>query len=152
MPLSESLDFFEKFNFIVEIAGIRRAGFTTVSDLSMNFGKTVLREGGRTLPHKKPGLTDAEDITLERGVVMDADFHTWAKQVMDAASGNGITALGYKRTIDIIVIDRDGSERAKYTVYGAFPIKIKAGEWDATSEEAVMEELVLACDYFEASL
>jgi len=149
MPVGEPLDFFEKFDFVVEIDGIRRAGFKTCSELSMEIGKVELREGGRSIPHKKPGLVSFTDVTLERGATNDLDLYEWARETADASSGRGEVAEKYKRNLDVVVLDRDGSERRRYTLNKAWPVKYVAGEWDAEGEEAVVESITLTFDFFE---
>lgn len=150
MP-GEPLDFYERFNFIIEIDGIRRAAFNSCSELSVEVGKVELREGGRSIPHKKPGLQNFTDVTLGRGATPDRDLYEWMEQVAKMTTGVGEIADSYKRELDIVQVDRNGAERRRWTLTKAFPLKFVAGEWDATSEEAVMEQVVLTYDSFAIS-
>lgn len=147
--MAEALDFYERFNFVVEIDGIRRAGFMSASELAAEVGVVELREGGRGIPHKKPGLLTYPDITLTRGATDDRDLYDWFDEVASFTTSDGATGDAYKRDIDLVQIDRDGSERRRWTIFGAFCRRYKAGDWDATSEDAMMEEVVLAFDRFE---
>lgn len=149
MPVGEPLDFYAKFDFLVEIDGVRRAGFMKCSEIAFEVGKVELREGGRSIPHKKPGLVSVPDITLERGATDDLDLYEWAVETANAVSGRGATAARYKRTIDLVVLDRDGSERRRYTLTNAWPVKWSAGDWDAEGEEAAIESITLTYDHPE---
>ena len=37
----------------------------------------------------------------------------------------------------------------RWTLYGAWPTKFVAGEWDNSSDENVIESVTLTYDYFE---
>lgn len=150
--IGQPRDFKQKFSYLVEMDGIQGAGFNTASGLTAELGVSELREGGRMLPHKKPGLLSHPDLTLERGATRDRDLYDWFKQVANAATGRGQTANRYKRTFDLVEVDRDGTEIARWTIYGAFIRTYTAGDWDATSEDAVMESVVIAYDYFDKTL
>lgn len=146
--MAEALDFFERFNYVVEVDGVRRAGFMTASELAVEVGKVELREGGRLIPHKKPGVVNYTDVTLARGATEDRELYDWFNAVASFTTSTGETGDAYKREVDIVQIDRDGSERRRWTLTNAFPIRFKAGDWDATAEEAMMEEVVLTFDSF----
>lgn len=149
--MGEALDFYEKFNYVIEINGIRRAAFLNCSELSVELGKVELREGGRLIPHKKPGLQTFADLTLTRGATPDRDMYDWMEQTAKLSTGLGDVGETYKRELDIVQIDRNGAERRRWTIAKAFPTKFSAGEWDATSEEAVVETVVLTFDSFKLS-
>lgn len=148
----EPLDFYERFQFRVEIDGITTAGFTTCSELSMEVGKIELREGGRPHSHKKPGHVSFTDVTLERGATDDSGFRDWMKQVVKFSTGRGEVGEDYKRELDIVQINRDGSERARYTLNKAWPVKYSAGEWDGNSEESLVESVTITYDNFTRTL
>ncbi|MBU1483185.1 MAG: phage tail protein [Gammaproteobacteria bacterium] len=145
----EPLDFYTSFNFIVEIDGVRRAGFNSMSELGVEIGVVEYHEGGRDIPHKRPGKRSYANVTLERGATDDRDLYDWVNQMTNATTGRGQTADAYKKNVDVVQLDRDGSARRRWTLFNAFPSGHKAGEWDATSEEATMENLVLTYDYFQ---
>lgn len=150
--IGEPLDFFAKHDFIVEIDGIRRAGFETCSELDVESTVIELHEGGRATPHKRPGKQKFANITLERGVTIETDIYDWFQQTAKMATGRGLKVADLKRTFDIVVLDRDGSERRRYTVNGAFPVKFVAGSFDGKSEtDAQIESVELAIDYWEIS-
>src|SRR5690349_20283760 len=100
--------FFKKFNYIVEIGGVVHAGFTKVSELSVEVANSQYWEGGRLIPHKSPGRLTFADITLERGASIDKDLYQWFQDVIQTASGLGLPDAIYKRNFDVVQKDRDG--------------------------------------------
>jgi phage tail-like protein len=141
----------KRFAFAVEIDGIAHSGFSTCSELSVEVAKVEYWEGGRLIPHKSPGRMTFADVTLERGATRDRDLYTWLNEVVQVASGLGIVDNKYKRNLDIVQQDRDGSTMRRWSLYGVWPIKLVAGAWDASSDEALIESVTLTYDYWELS-
>ncbi len=63
--------------------------------------------------------------------------------------GSGLQDPNFKRNLDIVQLDRDGSEVRRYRLQGAWPNKFVAGEWDNEAEENVIEMLTLVFDFFD---
>ena len=143
--------FFKKFNYVVEIDGVAHAGFSKVSELSVEVANSQYWEGGRLIAHKSPGRLTFADLTLERGATLDKDLHRWFEDVVQVASGLGLPDDVYKRNFDIVQKDRDGATVRRWSVYGAWPTKFVAGDWDATSDDPLIESVTLAIDYWELS-
>lgn len=141
--------FFKKFNFEVEVQGVGHAGFSKVSELSVEVANSQYWEGGRLIAHKSPGRLTFPDITLERGATLDRDLYTWFENVIQLASGVGLPDPNYKRSLEIVQKDRDGSTARRWSVYGAWPIKFVQGDWDANSDDPLIESVTLAVDYWE---
>ncbi len=141
--------FHKKFKFRVEIGGFAVGAFQKFSELSMETGIVEYREGGCLVADKSPGLTNATDVTLERGVVNDSDFKNWFLQVTDPAADVGISPEEQRRTIDIVQLDRANAEVRRWRLFACWPSKYVAGEWDNDAEENTIEMLTLAYHYFE---
>ncbi len=144
--------FQKKFAFIVEIEGIAVSAFTKMSPLEAEIGKVEQREGGKLIPDKSPGLVNVTDVTLERGVANgDSDLYKWWLDVvrMSAAGGTGLPTPFYKRQVDVIQLDRDGSVLRRWIIDGAWPLKMVVGEWDNDAEENVIEMITLTLDSFD---
>lgn len=139
----------QKLSFLVEIPGLASAAFQKCSELSKEIEVSQIREGGTLIPHKQPGLITYSDVTLERGMSADKGLYDWAEQVGDAAQGAGLVEPEYKKTVDIVQIDRARKPRIRFRLYNAFPVKYVAGEWDNESSEFVIEKMTLAYDYFK---
>jgi phage tail-like protein len=141
--------FAQKFAFNVELDGLVAASFASCSELSVEAAKVEHWEGGRLIPYKSPGRLTFADITLERGMTRDRALYDWMVSVADAASGLGLPTPLFKRNLDIVSLDRDGSTLRRWSLYNAWPTKFVAGAWDNASDDVVIESVVLTYDSFE---
>lgn len=139
----------KKFLFVVEIEGVESAAFQSCSELSAEVAVIEQWEGGRQTPDKSPGRTSVSDITLERGATDDLDLFEWFKEVIAIGANAGLVDNLYKRDMEIILLNRDGSVRRRWSVTGAWPTKFMAGEWDNDADENVIESVTLAIDGFD---
>ena len=142
---------YKKFSFIVEVDSVESAAFAKCSELSVEIEKVEQWEGGKLTPHKSPGRLTFSDITLERGATADKDLYNWFADVAKTSSGLGLNEPDYKRNIDTVQLDRDGSELRRWTVYNAWPTKFVAGDWDNSAGENLVESVTLTYDHFEIS-
>jgi phage tail-like protein len=106
-------------------------------------------EGGSLIPNKSPGRLTFSDVTLERGATQDRDLFDWFQDVAITSSGLGLNDIGYKRNLDIVQQDRDGTTLRRWSLSRAWPIKFVAGEWDNESDENIIESVTLTYDFFE---
>jgi phage tail-like protein len=141
--------FHKKFKWICEIDGIGHAGFQKCSELSVEVANVQYFEGGSLIPNKSPGRLTFADVTLERGATQDRDLFYWFQDVAITSSGLGLTDVFYKRNLDIVQQDRDGTTLRRWTLSGAWPVKFVAGDWDNESDENVIESVTLTYDFFE---
>lgn len=153
-----SKSFDKKFKFVVEIDAFQAAAFTKSSELSVEIANVEHHEGGVVIPNKSPGRVTFPDVTLERGATNDLDFFLWLQTVVSlAAAGVGSPAVGlpdpvYKRNLHIVQLDRDGVELKRWGLFGAWPVKFVAGEWDNGVDENVIEMVTLTFDFFDRFL
>lgn len=140
--------FLKKFKFVVEIDGVAHSGFQKCSELSVEAANVEYHEGGALIPNKSPGRLKFADLTLSRGATRDKDLFRWFQDVALLASGLGLIDNLYKRNLDVVQQDRDGSTIRRWSVFGAWPVKFVAGEWDNESDENVIESVTLTYDYF----
>lgn len=159
MSLASTVKSFDKkFKFVVEIDGFHSAEFSKVDGLEMEIEKVEHYQGGSLVPNKSAGLVKFTPLVLERGATTDVDFFDWVTlTVSAAAAGVGATNTGlpdplYKRNLDIVQLDRDGTELKRWTVYQAWPTKFKAGEWGGNQNEVVIEMMTLEYDFFDKTL
>jgi phage tail-like protein len=141
--------FHKRFKFIVEIDDVASAGFQKCSELSVEVANVQYFEGGTLIPNKSPGRLTFADVTLERGATSDKNLFDWLTQVADASANAGLNEPEFKRNLDIIQQDRDGSTLRRWRLSGAWPVKFVAGEWDNESDENVIESVTLTYDFFE---
>ena len=141
--------FHKKFKFIVEIDDVGHAGFQKCSELSVEVANVQYFEGGSLIPNKSPGRLTFADVTLERGATQDRDLFDWFQDVAITSSGLGLTDVNYKRNLDIVQQDRDGSTLRRWSLSRAWPVKFVAGDWDNEADENVIESVTLTFDFFE---
>ncbi len=141
--------FHKKFKFIIEADFVGHAGFQKCSELSVEVANVQYFEGGSLIPNKSPGRLTFADVTLERGATQDRDLFDWFQDVAVTASGLGLVDNAYKRNLDIVQQDRDGTTLRRWSLTGAWPVKFVAGEWDNEADENVIESVTLTFDFFE---
>jgi phage tail-like protein len=140
--------FFHRYAFNAEIPGIGSAAFSSVGEISVEAAIVSHSEGGALVPYKAPGRLTFSDVQLERGATRDRDLYDWFLEVANAAAGRGLVNFRYKRSVDIVQLDRDGSTLRRWTLFNAWPSKFVAGEWDNDSDEVLIESVTLTYDYF----
>ncbi len=141
--------FHKKWKYVVEADQINSSGFQKCSELSVEAANVQYFEGGSLIPNKSPGRLTFSDVTLERGATQDQDLFSWFQDVAITSSGFGLPDIDYKRNLDIVQQDRDGSTLRRWSITAAWPVKFVAGEWDNDSDENVIESLTLTYDFFE---
>jgi phage tail-like protein len=141
--------FFKKFKYLVEVDGIVSSAFQKCSELSVEVANIEYHEGGSLIPQKSPGRLKFADVTLERGATVDHDLFDWFQDVADASANIGLTEPDFKRNLDIVQQDRDGTTLQRWSLTGAWPVKFVAGAWDNEADENVIESVTLTFDFFE---
>jgi phage tail-like protein len=146
-------DPYRNFKFRVEINGTDM-GFRTVSGLKESTEIIEYREGGENeTPRKLPGQTTFENVTLERGMAADgSDLLGWRDQIfsLDKTAGaqppgtDGTGIADFRREVVIYLKNKSGVEVWKWTVLRAWPAEFEVGDLDASSNEVLIEKLVLA--------
>ncbi len=143
-------NYYDKYTFLVVIGGFVRAGFSKADGLEESAETIEYNEGGHLRPHKSPGKIKSKDLTLERGETDAFDMFDWWKKVADrAADSGGVVDTDYKKDIQIIQIDRGGTTRKTWNVYGCWPNSFGVDDWDGGSSEKHVEKLVLVNDGIE---
>jgi len=140
--------FHKRWKFIVEIDGVLSAGFQKCSELSVEVANIEYHEGGALIPNKSPGRLKFADVTLERGATLDRDLFDWLSEVADASANAGLNEPKFKRNLDVVQQDRDGTTLRRWRISGAWPVKFVAGAWDNEADENVIESVTLTYDYF----
>ena len=137
----------KKFKFIVEVDGVAVARFQKAGPIEIEVAVVEQHEGGDIIPVKEPGRAKVSDLTLDRGVTGDMDLWNWMQDVINIAANGGLVLDQYKRQLDIVEQDRDGTTLNRWRCKNCWPTKGKFGEWDNDSDENVIESVTLAYDY-----
>lgn len=134
---TDNEDPLKAFNFLVEIDGFARFGFSRVSGLSSETEVITYRESGmNTTEQKSPGLTRFGPLTFERGQILaagmgDSDTMSWYQQVFDSDSESGSSGT-FRRTIDIVQLNKEKKPVIRWRVKNAWPSAHNpVGDFDA---------------------
>jgi len=137
MAVGRRVDPFDNFNFKVEIDGIVRAAFQQCTGFDSTIDVIEHREGGEnTTPRKLPGLTKYSNISLKWGITDDMELYQWHR---DAVLGR----LS-RRNGSIVLLDREGNERARWNFFNAWPAKYDGPDLNAEGNDVAIETLELA--------
>jgi phage tail-like protein len=136
MATGQRVDPFLNYNFLVELDGIARGAFSEVTGLDATTEPVEYREGGEnTTVRQLPGLTRYSNIVLKWGMTNDTELYDWHRQ----------TVLGnvMRRNGSVIVLDRQGTEVARWNFVNAWPTKYDIPDFNATGKEVAIETLEL---------
>ena len=136
-------DPYQQFNFLVEIDGVARGGFTEVSGLTTDTDAIDYREGADlTLNVRKlPGMRKYTNIVLKRGYTKDKALWEWRKKII-----NGQTE---RRSADIILFDEARTEVLRWRVREAWISKWESGPFNAKTNDVAVESIELAHEGLE---
>lgn len=142
MATGQRVDPHGTFNFLVEIDGIARGAFQSVSGFDSTIDVIEHREGGEnTTTRKLPGLTKFSNITLKWGITDDRQLYDWHR---DAVLGNVQRKNG-----SIVGLDRRGNEVLRWNFFNAWPSKYDAPDFNAEGNDVAIETLELAHEGLE---
>ncbi len=134
------------YNYKVEIAGVA-IGFSEVSGLSLSVETTTYKEsrtesgisGPRTM--RMPAQPTDVTVTLKKGLVLGTslgNLYNWLNQIQ-------INQVE-KKDIVVQLSDEKGDAVITWKVINAFPTKLDAPTFDATSNDVAIESLELLAD------
>jgi len=174
MARSAAVDPLEKFRFIVtwsndgdnEPTALVRAGFHDVSSPKRTTTKGTYRDGvDPDVPQLFAGLSNMEDVTLSRGLLIDDlnnEMYKWmsavhrptsghlAREAVDARASDAASNT-YRKDVTITMLDREGNAARKWTLYQAWPQSFTPGS-DLNADEdgeKSLESITLAYEDFK---
>ena len=133
------------YNYRVEING-EAVAFSQVSGLSLSFETTTYKESHtETLPGvntmRMPAQSGDVTVTLQKGLVPSKSLpvlYDWIRTTQ-------INQIE-KKDIFIRLLDETGSAVVSWRVINAFPTKLDAPSFDASSNDAAIESMELMAD------
>ncbi|MBA2676260.1 phage tail protein [Ramlibacter sp.] len=132
-------DPYVNFNFLVEIDGITRAAFHEAGGLDSSIDTIEHREGGENITMRKlPGQVKFSNISLKWGMSDDTDLYAWHKQWADG------DPAASRRNGSIVLLDRQGQEKARWNFFNAWPAKWTGPSFNAEANDIAIESLELA--------
>jgi phage tail-like protein len=137
MP-GERKDPYAAFNFLVEIDGITKAGFSEVSGLDSETDIIEYRTGDDKdlTATKLPGRTKYSNITLKRGFTDDASLWEWRKKVTDGKIE--------RKNGSIILLNEAREEKIRWNFREGWPSKWIGPDLKADGNEVAIETLEIA--------
>lgn len=144
MATNQLTDPYRGFRFRVEIAGIQVAAFSEASVPDINVDTVDYREGTDPI-YKRPlsGLTNYGRLTLKKGLTDGMDLYNWQQQVSQLGSGSPAA----QKNISLVLMDTDASEKLRWNVINAWPVKYETSGLNASSSDVLVETLELVMDY-----
>ena len=134
MATGDRVDPYGQYNYLVEIDGVTRAGFTEVGGLTTEQDVIEYREGSETATVRKlPGLRKYTNITLKRGFTQDKELWHWRKTTIDGATE--------RRAGSIVLLAEDRSEVLRWNFVEGWLSKWEGPGLNATTNEAAIESL-----------
>ncbi len=128
-------DPFASFNFLLEINGIVKAGFSECTGLNAESNVIEYREGTDTItPRKLPGLNKFGNVMLKRGVSLDKDLFNWHKQVIDGD-------IKRDDSMSIVLLDEKKTEQVRWNLFNAWPAKWTGPDLKANANEMAIESI-----------
>lgn len=135
------------YNYRVEING-ESVAFSEVSGLSISYESVTYKEsptaGGAPGPRMMlmPGQREPAKVTLKKGVVQAVSIKHLFGWIRTVAT-NQIE----KKDIFVRLCDEKGEPLITWKVVNAFPTKLDAPSFDASSNEAAFESMELTGDF-----
>lgn len=136
-----------KFHFSVEFGflpqGSNDARFQEVSGFDASLSVEEIKEGGENrFSHRLPGRATYPNLVLKRGMLVDSELIDWCKDAIE----NFIFA---PTTVNIMLLNEEHEPVAgTLSFIDAWPVKWSISNYDAKSNEIVVETLELAYKYF----
>jgi phage tail-like protein len=150
---AQRFDPYKNFKFLVVWDGRVVAGISKISPLKRTTEVVKHRNGGDpSSPHKSPGRSEFEAITLERGVTHDPEFDRWANKVWQVGAGRGseVSLADFRKDLVIQVLNEAGQVAVAHKVYRAWPSEYQIlGEMDANANAVAIQSLKLECEGWE---
>lgn len=138
-------------NFVVYIDGKAVAGLSKCSALKKTTEMVEWHEGGDpTSPHKFPGKTKYEAITLTAGVTHDTVFEEWANLVNNFQGPPHISLKNFKKDIQIEVRNEAGDKALAYNLFNCWVSEYQAlPELDASANTVAIQTLKIENEGWE---
>ena len=142
MATGDRVDPYAQFNFLVELDGVARAGFTEVGGLTTEQDIIEYREGsGPATVSKLPGLRKYSNIMLKRGFTQDFDLWNWRKTTLDGETD--------RRGGSIILMDEGRNEVLRWNFSEGWICKWEGPALNSTTNEAAIESIEICHEGLE---
>ncbi len=130
------------YHYQVEIDGMNPAAFSEVSGLSIEVKAITYRDGLSAIQGAKhmPGIPEPAKVTLKKGVLLgDSQLYEWINSIR-------VTTIDKKDMTISLMDEKSEVPLVTWKVKNAFPTKMDAPSFNATSNEVAIETLELMAD------
>lgn len=136
-------DPYQQFNFLVEIDGIARAGFTECSGLTTDTDVIDYREGNeaRLNVRKLSGLRKYTNLMLKHGYTQDKSFWEWRKKIINGEMD--------RRSASVVLLDEERNEVLRWNIREAWISKWESGPFNAKTNDVAIETIELVHEGLE---
>jgi phage tail-like protein len=135
-PAPTRIDPFKAGSFLVEIDGIAKLEFTSVTGLTSETDVVEYRTGADLAVRKLPGRTQFGNLVMERGLTQDASLFNWRQSIV-----NGVPD---RRNGTITLLDDTRQPAVRWQFSNGWPAKWEGPDFDASKNEVAIETLELA--------
>lgn len=127
-----------QFNFLIEIDGVVKGGFSEASGLTTDTNVVEYREGQEQslTTRKLPGLMKYNNIVLKRGWTRDRSLWEWRRKVIEGKTQRASGA--------IVLLDEARNEALRWNFTEAWPSKWEGPALNAKTSEVAIETLEIA--------
>lgn len=142
---SDRFDPYHNFKFKIKWDGQYVAGLSKCSALKKTTESTPWYEAGdQSVPHKLPGKTTYDPITLSAGVTHDTTFETWANLVNNYESEAAMSLKNFRKDVTIEVCNLQGKPVLAYNVFRCWVAEYQAiPELDASGNAVMIQTIKL---------
>ena len=143
MPTGQRDDPYQQFNFLVEIDGVTRAGFTECSGMTTDTDAVDYREGAdKTLNVRKlSGLRKYTNIVLKRGYTQDKSLWAWRKKIINGEME--------RRSASIVLKDEARNDVLRWNIREVWISKWESGPFNAKTNDVAIETIELVHEGIE---
>jgi phage tail-like protein len=143
MPDGKRNDPLGQFNFLIEIDGVVKGGFSEASGLTTDTNIIEYREGAEQqgTTRKLPGLMKYNNIVLKRGWTKDKSLWAWRKKVIDGKT--------QRNSGSIVLLDEARNEALRWNFREGWPSKWEGPALNAKTSEVAVETLEIAHEGLE---
>lgn len=142
MPPGDRNDPYAQFNFLIEIEGVVRGGFTEASGLNAEQDVVEYREGAEDATVRKlAGLKTFPNIMLKRGWTQDFDLWLWRKTALDGATE--------RRSGSVVLLDEAHQEALRFNFREGWICKWEGPQLNSTTNEVAIESIEICHEGIE---
>jgi phage tail-like protein len=147
----QRVDPYRNFKFKVRIDTKYVAALNKCSALKKTTEKVDWYESGDpSTPHRLPGKTSYDAITLSRGVTHDPDFQEWANLVNNFQGDAAMSLKNFRKNLTIEVYNEAGQLAMAFQVFRCWVSEYQAlPELDAGANAVMLETIKLENEGWE---